>query len=193
MDTSLWKKLEIIAITIRIATTADAPRLAAIYASYVTGTAITMECTPPTAKEFLRRIQTTLQRYPYLVAVDDQGMIQGYAYASAYSFRTAYDWAAEVSVYVAQDAIAHGIGRRLYQALEAALRQQHVVSLGACITADNARSIRFHERDGYTQHALFPHFAYKLDQWWDVLWLTKVLTPGNTAPQPFVPFAEIKR
>lgn len=138
MDTSLWKKLEIIAITIRIATTADAPRLAAIYASYVTGTAITMECTPPTAKEFLRRIQTTLQRYPYLVAVDDQGMIQGYAYASAYSFRTAYDWAAEVSVYVAQDAIAHGIGRRLYQALEAALRQQHVVSLGACITADNA-------------------------------------------------------
>ena len=46
MGTSLWKKLRIIAITIRLATAADAPRLAAIYAPYVTGTAITMECTP---------------------------------------------------------------------------------------------------------------------------------------------------
>nr|WP_155828631.1 GNAT family N-acetyltransferase [Schleiferilactobacillus shenzhenensis] len=179
-------------IKIRPATPADAPALAAIYAPYVKSTAITMECTPPDTAEFARRIRTTLVRYPYLVAATGPGTIVGYAYASAYSFRTAYDWAAEVSVYVDQTKLAHGTGHQLYTALEAELQRQHVVSLGACITAGNQRSIAFHERDGFRQTAVFPHFAYKLDQWWDVVWLTKVLTPGDAAPEPFIPYSELR-
>ncbi len=48
-------------------------------------------------QEFAERIAKTLKRYPYLVA-EEAGEIVGYAYASAYKERAAYDWTVEVTV-----------------------------------------------------------------------------------------------
>ena len=47
-------------VTIRPATEADAPALAAIYAPYVRDTAITFEYEPPTSEEFAARMHSTL-------------------------------------------------------------------------------------------------------------------------------------
>ena len=70
-------------ITIRPVTEADAEKLLAIYAPYVTDTFITYEYTVPTVEEFRERIRNTLQAYPYFAAVEN-GRIIGYAYASAF-------------------------------------------------------------------------------------------------------------
>ena len=59
------------AITIRTATVDDAAALLAIYAPYVKGTAITFEYGVPSLEEFRGRIAHTLQRYPYIVAVEN--------------------------------------------------------------------------------------------------------------------------
>ena len=48
-------------ITIRPVTEADAEKLLAIYAPYVTDTLITYEYTVPTVEEFRERIRNTLQ------------------------------------------------------------------------------------------------------------------------------------
>ncbi len=40
-----------------------------------------------------------LQHYPYLIA-EENGVILGYAYATAYKTRAAYHWTAEVTVYI---------------------------------------------------------------------------------------------
>lgn len=77
-------------IQIRVAQPADAEQLLAIYAPYVEKTAITFEYTVPTVMEFRRRIVQTLQRYPYLVAVEG-GRLVGYAYVSPFQARKAYD------------------------------------------------------------------------------------------------------
>ena len=61
-------------ITIRQATEADAEELLKIYAPYVTDTAITFEYEVPTLEEFIGRIRHTLQKYPYLVAVEESEM-----------------------------------------------------------------------------------------------------------------------
>ena len=53
-------------ITIRPVTEADAEKLLAIYAPYVTDTFVTYEYTVPTVEEFRERIRNTLQAYPYL-------------------------------------------------------------------------------------------------------------------------------
>ncbi len=42
----------------------------------------------------------------------------GYAYASTYYARAAYDWTVELSVYIKQEARGKGIGTLLYNALE---------------------------------------------------------------------------
>lgn len=56
-------------ITIRPVTEADAEKLLAIYAPYVTDTFVTYEYTVPTVEEFRERIRNTLQAYPYFAAV----------------------------------------------------------------------------------------------------------------------------
>lgn len=105
------------AVTIRMAEEADAAALLSIYAPYVEKTAITFEYEVPTVQEFKNRITSTLKRYPYLAAIRD-GRIIGYAYASQFKERAAYDWAVETSVYVSGDARRTGAGSLLYEALE---------------------------------------------------------------------------
>ena len=103
------------AITIRMAEESDAQALLAIYAPYVEKTAVTFEYEVPTVLEFKNRIASTLKRYPYLAAIRD-GHILGYAYASAFKERAAYDWAVETSIYVSEGARRTGAGSLLYEA-----------------------------------------------------------------------------
>ena len=103
-------------ITIRTARESDAPALLNIYAPYIVNTAITFEYTVPSTEEFAGRIRRTLQKYPYLVA-EQQNKILGYAYAGPFHERAAYDWAVETSIYVDQTQRHTGIGRLLHDAL----------------------------------------------------------------------------
>ena len=91
-------------LTIRPAKLSDAPAIQAIYAPYVEKTAITFEYEVPSVQEFENRINKTLETYPYLVAEED-GQVLGYAYASTYYARTAYDWTTELSIYLHEDAL----------------------------------------------------------------------------------------
>ena len=74
---------------IRDATPQDAERLVEIYSHYVENTVISFEYVTPTVEEFEGRIRRTLEKYPYLVAVE-AGEIMGYAYAGAFVGRAAY-------------------------------------------------------------------------------------------------------
>ena len=96
-------------LTIRPASLSDAQAIQAIYAPYVRETAITFEYEVPSIQEFEKRISKTLEIYPYLVA-EENGQVLGYAYASTYYARTAYDWTTELSIYVAKEARGQGIG-----------------------------------------------------------------------------------
>lgn len=98
----------------------DAADILAIYATYVTDTAITFETKVPTLEDFSKRIETIQNDYPYLVCEVD-GKVVGYAYASKHRERAAYRYSVEVSVYVAQDHHHKGIGKALYKSLFAAL------------------------------------------------------------------------
>lgn len=153
------------AVTIRMAEEADAAALLSIYAPYVEKTAITFEYEVPTVQEFKNRITSTLKRYPYLAAIRD-GRIIGYAYASQFKERAAYDWAVETSVYVSGDARRTGAGSLLYEALENYLRRQNVINVNACIAYPNPGSITFHEKYGYHTVGHFTKCGYKLGQWW---------------------------
>jgi phosphinothricin acetyltransferase len=179
-------------IRIRPAVTDDAPALLEIYEPYVLYTTVTFEYVLPTVEEFKRRIYSTLQNYPYLVAERD-GVILGYAYASRFRKRQAYDWTAECSIYVRDGYHRHGIGRHLYDELERILRLQNVASIGACISYPNKSSIKFHSSQDFERVARFNRSAYKLGQWVDVVWMQKLLTSGDEPPLPFIPYSELEK
>ena len=115
-------------IRIREAAVEDAVRLLEIYAYYVEKTAITFEYDVPSLKEFRGRIAHIKERYPYLV-IERDGVIEGYAYAGVFKDRAAYDRSCEMTIYLDRDAVGGGLGRKLYEALEEALKAGRVSGL----------------------------------------------------------------
>lgn len=160
--------------TIRKADPRDAEALQAIYAPYVQETAITFETEVPTVVAFAERIEKTLENYPYLVAEED-GQVLGYAYASSYYARAAYDWTVELSVYISKDARGRGLGSLLYQHLEDELTLRGFKNFLACIALPNPASLVLHKKRGYQQVAHFKKVGYKFGQWHDIVWLQKSL------------------
>lgn len=59
--------------------------------------------------------------------------IIGYAYVGRLHERAAYDWTVETSIYVDRSARKQGLGRQLYERLEAILRAMNIISVNACI------------------------------------------------------------
>ncbi|HOP11552.1 MAG TPA: N-acetyltransferase family protein [Oscillospiraceae bacterium] len=184
-------------ITIRMATTEDAEEILRIYAPYVQNTAITFEYDVPSLEEFAKRIENTLMKYPYLVALEN-GQIAGYAYASMFKARIAYSWAVETSIYIKRDCRGKGIGKTLYQALEDILKRQHVINLNASIAYTEKEdehldqsSIRFHEYFGYQKVAHFTKCGYKFGNWYDMVWMEKMLGEHPDKPEPFIPITQI--
>ena len=159
---------------IRNACKEDAKQLLAIYAPYVEKTAITFEYQVPSLEEFEERIEKTKQKFPYLVA-EEEGILQGYAYASVYYNRAAYDWTVELSIYIKEEAWGKHIGSQLYASLERNLQEAGFVNLLVCIALPNNASLTFHKKHGYEQVAHFKKVGYKFDKWYDIVWMQKRL------------------
>jgi phosphinothricin acetyltransferase len=75
--------------------------------------------------------------------------IVGWAALSSVSSRHVYCGVAEVSVYIAERVRAEGIGAALLHALIAESEQNGIWTLQAGILAENAASIRLHEKAGF--------------------------------------------
>ena len=164
---------------IRTATPEDAVALVEIYDYYVRETAITFEYDTPSVEEFEGRMRKVLQRFPYLV-VEQGKEILGYAYASPFHERAAYQWCVEMSIYLKKDARGNGLGSMLYTELESRLKAQGFLNFYACIGYPDVEdehltfaSVRFHEKMGYTLIGKFSRCGYKFDRWYNMVWMEK--------------------
>ncbi|MDO4325448.1 MAG: GNAT family N-acetyltransferase [bacterium] len=185
-------------VQIRTAEEDDAEKLLTVYAPYVEHTAITFEYEVPSVQEFADRIQRTKKKYPYLVA-ESGGEILGYAYAGAFHERAAYDWAVETSIYIRQDKKKMGIGKRLYEALEAVLAEQNILNLNACIAYPvqedeylTKDSVAFHRHMGYRLVGEFYQCGYKFHRWYNMVWMEKQIGTHKEYQPAVIPFAQIQ-
>ena len=172
-----------VASMIRLATSADAEAIAAIYRPIVAATAISFETVPPDAAEIARRIAATLEIAPWLVYQDGSG-IAGYAYGSRHRERAAYQWSVDVSVYVGEGSRRRGIGSTLYQALFPLLRLQGFYAAHAGITLPNPASVALHEAVGFRPVGIYRGVGYKLGAWHDVGWWQLSLRDRIPEPHP---------
>ncbi len=186
-------------LLIRDARVEDAPRLLEIYAHYVRHTAITFEYAVPSLAEFEGRMRRTMERYPYLVVQQDE-TVQGYAYAGAFVGRSAYDWSCELSIYLSHSAVGQGMGKALYAALEAALKEMGILNLYACIALPEqedeyltCNSARFHGHLGFVTVGTFRNCGCKFGRWYHMIWMEKVIgTHGENQP-PVTAYPLVRR
>lgn len=174
---------------------ADAGELLEIYRPYVEKTAITFEYDVPSLDEFSERIRTISAKYPYLKAVKN-GEIIGYAYASSFKSRRAYDWSVESTIYIREDYRGKGIGKILYGELERILASMGILNMNACIAVPKAEdehlttdSIFFHEKLGFKEVGIFHDSGYKFSTWYDMTWMEKMLGEHKKI-QPEVEFGD---
>ncbi len=171
---------------VRFATADDAGGIAAVYAPYVESTAISFEAVPPTANEIEQRLAQTMPRYPWLVAVDDDGSpehVLGYAYGHRFAERDAYGWSVETSIYLHADARGRGIGRALYGALLELLTALGFRQAFGGIALPNDASVALHESMGFRHIGTYHDVGFKLGAWQDVGWWQRALDRDGATPR----------
>ena len=159
---------------IRPVNPADADSIASIYAPYVENTVISFEYAPPTIEEMRGRITQISAKYPYLV-YEDNGKVVGYAYASAYNPRAAYDWSVTSSIYLLSGYQRSGLGSALYGALFELLYIQGFFNIFAIIVYPHEQSVSFHKKHGFSENGILKRCGYKFDMWHDILIMEKKL------------------
>jgi L-amino acid N-acyltransferase YncA len=120
------------------------PEVAAIYGAGIASGNATFETEAPTWEEWDRAHLPTMR----IVARSPERVL-GWGALSGVSDRCCYAGVAEVSVYVAPEAQARGIGRTLLQALIERSEAAGIWTLQAGIFPENSASIRLHERCGF--------------------------------------------
>jgi phosphinothricin acetyltransferase len=168
---------------LRLATPSDAGDCLDIYRPFVETSHTTFETEVPTVDEFARRIESTLQIRPWIVA-EENGRVIGYAYASPIKDRIAYQWSVEVAIYVTPESRGHGVGRSLYAALFRCLAGQGFVNAVGIIALPNAPSIALHESLGFEKISHLKSIGYKLGAWHDTTWWQKRLASPPAEPAP---------
>ena len=164
---------------IRDATAQDLPAMLAIYNDVVTtSTAIYRdEPMPPGEYEQWWRARVA-QGYPVLVAVADDEVV-GFATFGDFRAWPGYRFTVEHSVHVRADQRGGGIGSLLVRALIERARQlgKHVMIAG--VDADNAASIRFHERLGFEAAVPLRQVGFKFGRWLDLVPMQRMLGSGS--------------
>lgn len=169
----------------------DAIGVAAVYAPVVEETHISFEETAPSPAEMERRMATTLETTPWLVAED--GGIAGYAYAVSHRQRAAYRFSVDISVYLAADRRGQGLGRRMYGELLAILDHQGFVNVYAGVGLPNPASEALHRAIGMTRIGVYEGVGYKRGRWWDVAWYgMRIREPAEPSPEP-VPLPRLRQ
>jgi L-amino acid N-acyltransferase YncA len=154
-------------IAVREVTMDDVIDITKIYNHYVENTTITFDLALSTEEEIAERINTVMKTYPYLVITEDDEVV-GFAYASQWKDKAAYQFCAETTIYLHPNAVSKGLGLRLYNALLAALPLFDIATVIGCITIPNPESIALHEKLGFKKVGEFEHVGFKFEKWINV-------------------------
>lgn len=173
-------------VHVRPARNDDFDAIAALTNYYIDNTAIHFSYQPVTPDELRNLWQAKLHLYPWLIAEVD-GHFAGYAKASLWRERSAYQWTPEAGVYVETRFQRLGVGRALYQRLIDTLRAQGFHSLVGGITLPNDPSVRLHEAVGFQPAGVIRRAGWKMGRWWDVGFWQITLADEHAQPADIKP------
>jgi phosphinothricin acetyltransferase len=167
-----------VTMRIELARAEDLPRLVAISNWAAEHTTANFATSPESVDDWRASWEATRAMHPWLVARDGDQVV-GFAKSGPHRSRCAYQWTAEVTIYL--DRAHHGkrLGTALYEQLIPRLRAQGYVTLLAGITAGHAASEALHARFGFTRCATFHRVGWKHGAWHDVgYWELELQPPG---------------
>jgi phosphinothricin acetyltransferase len=159
---------------IRTATEADLPAIRDIFNHYVVHSTCVWVAEPETPEARRAWFAAHGEAHPVTVAEEGSEVV-GWASLSAYNTRFGWRHTVEDSVYLRPDRLGKGIGSLLLADLIGrASRLGHHVILAA-ICADQAQSVRLHERHGFVECGRLRETGFKFGRWLDAVYLQRTL------------------
>jgi len=153
---------------IRVANTKDFQAIADIYNYYIRDTVISFEEIEIDDKEIERRVKKIETAGLYWLVFVEASKVIGYAYASRWNERSAYNRTVEISVYLDHQALAKGYGSKLYSELFDLLKKKSIHTIIAGVALPNEASVKLHEKFGMKKVAHFSEVGFKFGKWIDV-------------------------
>ena len=154
-------------INIRRAEPGDLSAITAIYNQAVLTTTASFDLEPKTMAEQQAWFGEHNEEFPIMVA-KREGEVVGWASLSKWSDRCAYADAAEVSLYVREEARGQGVGRALLAAVLEAGKRGGLHTVISRIAEGNEVSIRLHESLGFQHIGVMREVGRKFGKLLDV-------------------------
>lgn len=146
---------------------ADIEKLLNIYNYYVENTTATFDVEALELNTFRQKIDEISKEYPVLVYEENEDVL-GFAYASKFRPKPAYNYTLEATVYVKHDQHGKQIGSKLYEKLIQRIKATKTHSLLGVLTLPNTSSERLHEKFGFQKVGHIPDAGFKFGKWHDI-------------------------
>ena len=156
-------------MTIRHATPADAPQIAAIWNHAIRHTTMTFNPVEKTADE----VAELCAKQALVWA--EEGRILGFARYFQFRGGEGYRHTVEHTIMLQDDAHGRGIGKALMAALCDHARDAGMHSMFAGCSAENPDAVAFHAACGFRTVATLPEVGFKFGRWIDLVLMQKML------------------
>ncbi len=165
------------AITIRLATAADAAAIAEIYNREVTESTATFDLVPRSVDDQRDWLAHRSGAFAAIVGVDRPSRrIISFAALSPYKERAAYRTTVENSIYVHRDFAGRGVGRQVLMHLLGIARESGFHAVIARIEASSEASRALHAACGFELVGVEREVGRKFGQWLDVAVMQHMLS-----------------
>jgi len=146
-------------VTFRLATTADQPRIVAIYNQAIATKESTADLTPMTVAERQPWFhEFSADHFPLWVLVEADHVV-GFVGLEPYSDRVAYAQTAEIALYLASEAQGHHLGGQAVEWAENAGKRLGLTTVISRIFGHNQASRHLFEKHGYELWGHLPGIA----------------------------------
>ncbi|WP_333713579.1 GNAT family N-acetyltransferase [Yoonia sp.] len=156
-------------MTLRPATAADAPQIAAIWNHAIRHTTITFN---PVEKSDAEVADLCARQ---ALVWEEGGRILGFSRFFQFRGGEGYKHTAEHTILLHADGQGRGMGRALMMATCDAARAAGYHSLFAGCSAENAGAVAFHAACGFRTVATLPEVGFKFGRWIDLVLMQKLL------------------
>lgn len=155
-------------MTIRRADERDLPGMTDIYNDAILHSVATFDTEPKTVEQRRVWLRAHDEKYPALVAIDDDGRVLGWASVSRWSDRCAYAATGEISVYVDSSSRGRGVGTALSKSVLAEARAHGIHTVISRVTSGNEASAALHKSLGFVPVGTMKEVGTKFGRLLDV-------------------------
>ena len=161
-------------LQVRAARFADLPLIQDIHNQGISDRVATLDTEPRTMADTQLWFKRHGPRHPVLVAEAD-GSLAGWAALNTFNVRPAYQYVADLSIYLARPWRGKGLGARLLSPLIVLARElgYHKIVLSAFPT--NTAGMRLYARQGFTTVGIYKEMGLLDGRWVDTIIMEKLL------------------